>query len=186
MYYIYIDTETGGLDPDKYSLLTFAAQLVPAIGAEPISTFNSLFLHDPYRVSAAALRVNGIDLASHTQQARRSETIASDFTDWLRKYCGDEKPVPVGWNIGFDLGFLHRQFITKVQWDTLIDYHALDVCALVEFMIIQGRLPKKRKLVDVAAHFGIDTSGAHDAQIDNTLCRLVSGKLVGVGSPVML
>ncbi len=174
--YLFIDTETGGLNPQKYSLLTLSCDLVKELGDAPISQFNVKIAHDPYRVGAGALGVNGINLAEHHKQAATIYTVQHELQSWLKQY--HIKPQPVGWNVAFDLGFIHAQLLEKLVWDTVVDYHTIDVCSLVELLIIQGKLPKKRRLVDVAQHFGLDISGAHDAAFDNHLCRAVLQKLV--------
>lgn len=174
--YLFIDTETGGLDPARHSLLTICADIVPEFGREPVGSFTTAFKHDPYRISPRALEVNNIDLVEHDKYAGSAEEAAIHFHEWIK--LASVKPQPVGWNIGFDLGFIYQQFIPKAEWDTLVDYHSLDVCALVEFLIIAKKLPPKRRLVDVARHLGLATEGAHDAAYDNYLCMEVVARLL--------
>lgn len=179
--FLFLDVETGGLDPKQESLLTISADLVPTIGSEPIHSYNTRIAHTPYRVSARALEINRINLVQHDKVAIPAALVAQEFRAWLALSCPNIKPQPVGWNIPFDLGFVHDQLISKYDWEKIVDYHSLDVCALVEFLIIQGKLPPKtRRLVHVAQHFGLDTTQAHDAAVDNRLCRLVLEKLINL------
>lgn len=178
--YLFLDTETGGLDAEIHSLLTLACDAVVDVTQEPIAHFDVAIKHSVYCVDAAALRINNIDLVAHDTRAFTAQEVQRRFNDWL--YSANttrEQIITVGWNIAFDLGFIYEQLFPKTQLQRMgISYHALDVCALVEFMILQNKLPPKRKLTQVAAYFGLDTSNAHDANYDNYLCRMVLRELM--------
>lgn len=178
--FLFLDTETGGLDATKHSLLTIAADLVPNIHEEPIAHFDAAIAHDPYWIDPAALNVNHIHLNEHAAKASPAEEVWQSFRAWIiLNNTRDEKITPIGWNIPFDLSFIHTQLCTKKQWFALgMSYHTLDVCALVEFLILKGTLPPRRRLVQVASDFGLNVDKAHDASYDNYLCRMVLRELI--------
>jgi DNA polymerase III alpha subunit (gram-positive type) len=177
--YAFIDTETGGLDARIYSLLSISIHMVRELGQPPIAVYHEKILHDPYRIGAGALNVNKIDLIQHSKNAVTIDDARHGLRSWLALFGSNQRIRPVGWNIPFDMNFIYEQLFPKREWESLgFSYHTLDVCALVEFLILQGKLPEKRRLVDVAKHFGFDTDGAHDASFDNQLCQLVLQELL--------
>ncbi len=64
---LFLDTETGGLDPRKHSLLSIG--LVVGDGPKVVNSLEILVRHEPFVVSAGGMKVNRIDLVQHAAAA---------------------------------------------------------------------------------------------------------------------
>jgi DNA polymerase III epsilon subunit-like protein len=180
MKYLFIDTETGGLNPEFHSLLTVSFHLVDNLEHVPSNSVHVKFGPQDgyYRVSPEALAVNNINLVHHTQEALPYVTAHMLLRDWLARRFSEQadsqKFMPVGWNLPFDLSFLYHQFLPKREWEQYVSYHSIDVMTIAEFFVLTGKLPKEvTRLTKAAQHFNIPIEGAHNADYDNYLCRRV-------------
>lgn len=174
--YLFLDTETGGLDPAEHSLLTAHFALVDS---ESLETLKELSLairpSEVYKVTAGALMVNKINLADHWQAAQP----AWEAADQLRAFLGEphERPplVPVGWNVGFDINFVRQQLLP--EWGELVSYRTIDLQSVVRFLADAGVMPKVNGLAGAAEFFGLNISGHHDAAFDTRLTMKVFRKV---------
>lgn len=172
--YLLIDTETGGLDPNKHSLLTVS---MIAMGKD-LNEYGSIDLavkHDTYNVTAEALRVNRIDIAAH--DARSSYDSYWKLVEFLSTHGLQDKLVPAGWNVSFDNAFM-KAYLGKNVWNEYVSYRSMDVQSIVSFLVATGTLdPKCKSLRSTAEFFGLDTSGHHNAAVDTLLTLQVLRKL---------
>jgi DNA polymerase-3 subunit epsilon len=179
MRYLILDTETGGLDPTKHSLLTAYFRITD----ENFQAIDSLSIKlkpedGVYRVTKRALQVNKINLLTHDMDAIVPEEAYRRLTTFLNRHSkgGEEKLTPIGHNPTFDEAFIktailaHNKFgVTGDEtWRMYVDYHRIDTASLVEILKLKGAMPKSvsSSLTSLATFFGIDNSGAHDAEID--------------------
>jgi DNA polymerase III epsilon subunit-like protein len=103
---LFLDTETGGLDPRSHSLLSIG--LVVGDGPRVVNSLEILIRHEPYVVSAGGMKVNRIDLVKHSAQAldpAMALTVLDVFLDQhFPHLC---KPILLaGHNVTFDQAFL--------------------------------------------------------------------------------
>lgn len=162
---IFADTETGGTDPERHSLLTLGLVTLDTKTGEVARPQLIRVRDSPYRVEAAALAVNGIDLQQHHEQAKEQDVAADELRAYL-KYKRKKRAMLGGHNVQFDVRFLMT---------LLPDYHELllggvaDTKVAAQFLIHKGTLPKTldTSLGSLAAHFGIEFQ-AHDALEDAT------------------
>ena len=80
--FLFIDTETGGLDPARHSLLSVG--LVVGDGPRVLNSLEILIRHEPYVVSAGGMAVNRIDLVQHSAAAlepKMALTVLDVFLD---------------------------------------------------------------------------------------------------------
>lgn len=115
-HFLAYDTETGGLDPDKHSILTYHGilltkefEIIDEIG------FNLKPDNGDYCVTPKALETNGINLVEHDKVAIPYSQAGQEFKSFLAKYCENGSPYPkrlfaVGQNIQFDYGFVTKTF----------------------------------------------------------------------------
>lgn len=99
---VFVDVETGGLDPQRHSLAT--------IGLVTLGTSSGrlhqpvvLKLRDtPYRVEARALEINRVNLEKRQEVATEREHAANDLREYLQ--ARSKKRVMVGGhNVSFDV-----------------------------------------------------------------------------------
>lgn len=179
--YLFLDTETGGLDPDQHSLLTAAFEVT-----EDDFTHKDLFYtslpHAVYKIDADALSINGIDLVVHHKEASKLTGASERFEQWLNSwyiYNDGKLLTAVGWNIPFDLGFIYAQLLHRKTFQRYVSYHVIDAMVLAECFVRVGKLPRDvTRLTKAAQHFSINIDGAHNALVDAQLTKEVFKKLL--------
>jgi DNA polymerase III epsilon subunit-like protein len=176
MHYIAMDTETGGIDPKKASLLTAYFAILDenfnAIAELDLKIKNDK--NEVYQVTGEALKINGINLAEHHANNRNCTKglAAIQLSDLITKYSefGKELLTPIGHNLAFDVGFVNEHLVPKDLWDRSVSYRVLDTAVIANFLKIKGVIPKETSgsLSGLAKFFGINTeAGAlHSAKFD--------------------
>lgn len=193
MTYLVIDTETSGLDPVNYDLLTLYMAVVDFFedygGDVPykyvINTKKSLSLNlrpawgQDYRVDPEAMAINKIDLVAHDKIAMPVAVAAMTVEHFLKsvRNSEDDKIDVIGWNPTYDTGFLFHNMPNTQKYfgHSNIDIKSL---ALVYRDIEKPILTPKANLSGFARHFGFDPSKAHNAEEDCKLAISVLNKLV--------
>lgn len=176
--YIVYDVETGGLHKDQHSLLTAYFKIID----QNFNPLDSLSLKikpsdGTYHVTSGALKVNKIDLVKHNNEAITTEEARPKLIAFLSKHSasGEAKLTPVGHNVSFDEGFVEGLLENpkmgmsgKDTWEMYVSYRRLDTSSLAEALRLRGVIPASvsGSLGNLAQFFGIDSSGAHDAQVD--------------------
>lgn len=151
-----LDTETGGLDATRHSLLSLG--LVALVDGRVAAERELLVRHEPYVVTGGGMKVNRIDLAAHHAKALAPEAAA----DALEAFCADhlgEGPVTlVGHNIAFDRAFLGT-FLASLgrELEPRFSHRTVDTHALAFGLQQAGRLPADLRLSSdgLFAHFAI-------------------------------
>jgi len=104
--YLFLDTETGGLDSGQHSLLSMGL----VVGDEGVvrHSMEILIKHEAYVVSAGGLKVNRIDLVQHDAAALGAVEVLAVLDVFLQQYfpCAKEPITLVGHNVAFDRDFL--------------------------------------------------------------------------------
>lgn len=155
---IFLDTETGGLDPARHALLTVA--LVEWRDGETRDPVEFKVRSDGLTVDPRALEVNRIDLARHDDAAWSRQRAREEIRLWMelhRPPSASRLPSRVvvgGHNVTFDLGFLDALFegnFTRRTWGTPVD-----TMTLYGFFQEAGRTPFGSRSLDAAmAAFGV-------------------------------
>ena len=88
---LFIDTETGGLYPDKHSLLTVAFAMYEdgEVKAEAMWAIKS----KDYVVNAAALKINNINLVEHDSIAKEKDFVVKEMIEFIKESFGEDKRV---------------------------------------------------------------------------------------------
>ena len=103
--YLFLDTETGGLDPRNHSLLSLGLVVGDASGV--VDSLEILIKHDPYVVTGGGMKVNRIDLARHHEAALSPLGALNQLDDFLNRHFPEKARVMlVGHNVAFDQAFL--------------------------------------------------------------------------------
>lgn len=169
--FLAFDCETGGLDDDR-SLLTIYLMALD----EDFKVVGELDLavkpddDGPYKVDAQALEVNGINLIEHDKVAIPLKEAKRKLYDFLatNKPQGKGKLIPIGQNIGYDIGCVQRHLMRKKVWDQFVSYHPVDTAGIATVMKLIGIIPKaeKTRLTNLAEMFGVPLKNAHNAKAD--------------------
>lgn len=186
-----VDTETGGVDPERHSLLSLAG--VVWGGGEATAEIEILVAEPDLTVTARALEINRIDLVSHAQRALAPTEALSAFVAFVQDQFRDElasgeKVVVAGHNVAFDAGFIKRLFrAAGVDFEALFSHRMLDTASILRFLSLAGILPEAAAAsTEAFAHLkiAIADDARHTALGDarataELLTRLVD--LVGAG-----
>ena len=138
--YLFLDTETGGLDLDRHSLLSIGL----AVGDDGVlrDSLELLLRHEPYVVSAGGMAVNRIDLVQHHQAALEPEAALAAFDAFCLRHFPDRGPITlVGHNVAFDRNFLAVFFAQQGRpLEPRISHRIIDTHSLAAALRDAGRL----------------------------------------------
>jgi len=181
---LFIDTETGGLDAYRCSLLSIGA-VVWEDGLLVASM--EIFVTEPeIQVDPESQSIHGIDLdwlrahgLSPIEAVARIEAFIADHFD------SPTGPIAVpiaGHNVAFDVSFLRRLYrLTQRDYDRVFSHRTLDTAGIVRFLNIAGILQIEGAGSTAAfEHFGIrfEDRRRHSALGDAQATALLFTKLV--------
>lgn len=139
--YLFIDTESGGVDPVVHSLLSVA--MVVCRDEQIISKVEFFIQQDPYVVTASGLNVNKIDLVAHHERALEPLKAWEAIQSFLAPYFApNERIILVGHNIAFDRAFLSTFFksIGK-SFESRFSHRSIDTHSIAAALQDAGRIP---------------------------------------------
>ena len=156
--YLFIDTETGGLDPARHSLLSVAFVVGDASGAR--RSVEILLKHPEYVTDEAAMSVNRIDLARHDAMALDADSALAVMDVFLQQFfpCRHEPAVLVGHNVAFDQAFLRAWWEAQGRdFEARFGHRTVDTHAVASALRDAGKLDLEHLDSDeLFAHFGIE------------------------------
>lgn len=163
---LFLDTETGGLDPDRASLLT--AGVVAYRDGRIYPGLEVWFKSDYYTVSARALEINGLTIVGFHELAQEPEMAIRLLLHYKREYLGDEPVRLAGHNVQFDMAFLRRAFDrSQVPWSDHFHHLAVDTASLSVLLMEVGLIPELGGSLDeLCQHFEIYRTRPHRALSD--------------------
>lgn len=154
---LFLDTETGGLDPKRHSLLSLG--LVVGDGPRIVDSLEILIRHDPYVVSGGGLKVNRIDLVQHTANALDADLAHKVLGVFLDQHFPHMcKPIILaGHNVAFDQAFLGAFLETLGQHlEPRFSHRIVDTHSLAAGLRDAGKLPLENlSSTALFDHFGI-------------------------------
>ncbi len=155
--YLFLDTETGGLDPRRHSLLTLGLVVGDKTGVRDRTEI--AIKHDPYVVSGGGMKVNRIDLAVHHEGAHVPAGALDLLDAFLRRHFPPEASLTlVGHNVAFDRAFLGAFLESQGRsLEPRFHHRTVDTHAIAAALRDAGRLPRDLKLSSdgLFAHFGV-------------------------------
>lgn len=164
MRVLVMDTETGGLNADKYSLLSVGAVVIDLSDGDIIAQWEAkhkLSSVDAYRVTDGALKVNGLTVEDCFETGLPGDEICETLVTMFQ----ENSCVGVaGQNFHFDIPFLARRLfrITDDEWRRTFSrqgrFNLLDTLPIAR--MLTGVLSIKNfKLETLVKAFGVDMSG---------------------------
>jgi DNA polymerase III subunit epsilon len=161
---LFIDTETGGLDPDKHSLLSLA--MVIWEDMEIIDSHEILINDGILSVTKEALSVNRIDIEKHKQSAVSSAQAMDQIIIFIGKHFpGKGKITLAGHNVHFDAGFLRSFFsANNKDFSEFFSHRVIDTSSILHYLYLAGRIKQRAISSDEAFYlFEIKVEGRHTA-----------------------
>jgi DNA polymerase III alpha subunit (gram-positive type) len=126
------DTETGGLDSKKYSLLSIGIVAIDLDSGEILEKVEMLHKmpDESYCISKEALDINGLSLEECMEKGNTTQEIANKFMDM---YYNHGCSLLGGHNIDFDIRFVSRQiFNTEPEvFEASTTYRKVDTSAII-------------------------------------------------------
>lgn len=154
--YLFLDTETGGLDPRSHSLLSLGLVVGDAAGVQ--DSLEIFIKHEPYVVTGGGMKVNRIDLARHHEAALAPAEALSRLDEFLDRHFPEKARITlVGHNIAFDQAFLST-FLLAAGRDPEGRFHhrIVDTHSIASALRDAGKLDVQRLSSDsLFEHFGI-------------------------------
>ena len=163
-----LDFETDSPDPEDARIVTACVGFASPDGWEP----TTWTLKTTRPTPAGAQNIHGIT-TEHADSAGIDHAAGLvEIRDALRGAWQAGTPV-VGWNVVYDLTVLDRELRRHNLGGLSIDGPVID--GLVLDKAVDRYRKGSRKLVDVAAHYGVELGGdAHSAEADAlAACRIV-------------
>jgi len=155
--YLFLDTETGGLDPRSHSLLSLGLVVGDASGVA--DSLEILIKHEPYVVTGGGMKVNRIDLATHHEAALPPADALNQLDEFLNRHFFEKTRVTlVGHNIAFDQAFLST-FLLTMGRDPEGRFHhrIMDTHSIASALRDAGKLDLQRLSSDsLFERFGIN------------------------------
>ena len=180
MNYLFIDTETGGLDTNTSLLQAYF--LLTDDKFEQVAELDLKIRPNDgiYKVTSQAINVNQIDLIEHNKESI-TESYAKDLlNDFFARTFKGVKFMPVGWNVGFDLAFIHEHLMDKKTWEQANWYGTIDVHSIYRYLKLNGKLPSECEdgLGKVADFLQVEHGSLHSAKADTILTKDLFKKLL--------
>jgi len=164
-----IDTETGGLDSTRHSILSIGAvvyrrgQLGDKI--ELIISEQNLSVEDD------AMRVNKIDVQSLSKVGFTPQIAVAKFEDFLSSHFEPSRRITlVGHNVSFDIGFLKRLYrLAGADFERRFSHRSIDTASILSYLRLAGKITLSKSGLDAAlVHFGVEVRAErrHTALVD--------------------
>lgn len=184
---IFIDTETGGVNPEKAALIQLSG--IIRIDKKDVEKFN--FFIKPFEnseVNEKALEVQGRTLEElkadkYVEEKEVYKQFVNLLDKYIDKYDRTDKFIVAGYNVRFDVDIL-KAFFQRHGNNFLFSYldsSMLDPLYSIRLLQIAEILPvlENNKLETWCKHFGIEFS-AHDSLEDIEATKKLIGKLISL------
>jgi DNA polymerase-3 subunit epsilon len=176
---LFIDTETGGLDPDRHSLLSIA--MVIWEDKEIIESLEILINDGLLSVTREALAINKIDLEQHKQSAMPSALAIAETLKFINKHFPEPGKITLaGHNVHFDVNFL-KSFFSKNNKDfsKYFSHRIIDTSSILHYLYLAGKIKERAISSDEAFQlFDIKVEGRHTALGDAIATAKLFNKLL--------
>ena len=161
---LFIDTETGGLDPSKHSLLSLA--MVIWEDMEIIDSMELLINDGILSATEEALSVNRIDIEEHRKMAISSSQAVDTIISFISKYFPQQSKITLaGHNVHFDADFLKIFFSrNNLNFNEYFSHRIIDTSSILHYLYLAGKIKQRAISSDEAFDlFEIEVDGRHTA-----------------------
>ena len=172
MRIVVIDTETGGLDPARHSILSVGVALLENGKVLDAREWLVAEPEEELAYDQEALRINGINIEAHMKVAEPPRDVLVGIADFIPRNFRQNRGRAqlAGHNIGFDVGFMRRLARLGGLPDYMRDmfaYKHLDTSVILQYLAARGELEyNPGSLGKACEFFGITLDNAHTAKAD--------------------
>lgn len=176
---IFIDTETGGLDPDVHSLL----QIGYVIENPNWQTHRNemLISRHNYIATPEAMKINNLDLDLIREKGKSEDYVTKQLINHISQTC-KTRPVVIGHNVNFDINFLKALFKrTGYSYEDTFNHRVVDTMSILRALNHAGIIPDTAcNSAGAFEFFGIDNKKAHTALADAEATRELYWRLISI------
>lgn len=131
---LFIDTETGGINPQQCSLLSIG--LVVWSNKEIIDKKEIFINHKIFKVTSEALKINKIDLSNFKEIGIEPKKAINEIIDFCLLHFKNEMPITIGGhNVNFDINFL-KQFFEEnnICYNKYFSHRVIDTASILKYL----------------------------------------------------
>lgn len=163
---LFIDTETGGIDPVEHSL--FSIGIIVWENGNTIFE-DEIYLKDNiYKTTAQALEINNINISQIDKIGLDKQDVIKKLKAIKKEYFNNTIMTVAGHNVGFDISFLKQLY--KENHSVFLEdfsHRIIDTSSILQFLFFSGKLETNISSSDVAfQHFNIKVEKRHTALDD--------------------
>lgn len=161
---LFIDTETGGLDPEKHSLLSVGFVVWDSIQGECYSAEYRI-KNENYQITKTAQKINKLT-NSDFDDAIVPRTLIKIFESLKDIYFSDYAAIPLaGHNTQFDVQFIKKLFKDNHRsFDNIFLHRIVDTYSILRFLQDSGIIiDEVNSSAQAFKLFGIIVEGRHTA-----------------------
>ncbi|RMD72192.1 MAG: 3'-5' exonuclease [Bacteroidetes bacterium] len=152
---LFIDTETGGTNPQKHDLLSVG--LAVWENGNIIARKEIPVQGRPERCTEEALAINRIDLEAHNRKALSRKEALSEIIRFIEQHF-EERPVTVaGHNVAFDLNFLRALFEEFGEdMSHYLAHRTIDTASILQLLaLLEGSASNLQEVASSSRAFAI-------------------------------
>ncbi|WP_312422553.1 3'-5' exonuclease [Anaerospora hongkongensis] len=181
---LFLDTETGGLDPDVMSLLSIG--LVAWESGKIVDTKEIFIKHDVFKITPQAIATNKIDLVHFVEHAISPSDAAQEIVNFIECNYGEclGNVIIGGHNTNFDINFL-KKFMSshKLKFSSFFSHRFVDTSSILKFLYYAGKFSNDISSSDAAfQHFNIYPEKRHSALGDAVATAKLFTELIKIVS----
>lgn len=161
---LFIDTETGGLDPEKHSLLSVGFVVWDSVLDACYSAEYHL-KNENYRITKTAQRINKLT-DSDFNDSIAPQTLIKKFEEIKEIYFADYAAIPLaGHNTQFDVQFIKKMFKdNRRSFDNIFLHRIVDTYSILKFLQDAGIITDTiNSSAQAFKYFGVTVDGRHTA-----------------------
>lgn len=178
---LFIDTETGGIDPQKHSLLSIGYVLWDKRLIAPIKN-EMLLKSENYVVTVTAQRLNHFDLQKHNDRAMEASEIISEFSTINDMYFAGKGIQLAGHNTQFDIQFIKKLYADNNRsYEKTFSHRIVDTYSILRFLQDAKKIEMETlSSAKAFSYFGIKVDGRHSALGDAEATMKLYEKLIEI------
>lgn len=161
MKLVFLDTETGGINPKVNSLLSIGL----VIWEDKKIIFEKEFFvkEEQYNITPKAMEINKLNLDELKKNGMEKNKIKEEITKIIKKNFED-KAILAGHNINFDISFIKTIF-TEKEFMNLFSYRSIDTASIIKYISIKKNI-NLTSLDDAIKYYNLKIEKRHSALDD--------------------
>lgn len=161
---LFIDTETGGLDPTVNSLLSIA--FVVWQDFKIIDSIELLINDGILNATPEAIKINSIDIQKHKKHSILPDVAIKEMNSFLSIHFNETEKIPLGGhNVNFDVNFF-KYFLSKnnFAFHLRFSHRIVDTATILYYLYLADKIKQKTiSSAEAFSFFGISVDGRHTA-----------------------